>query len=97
MRIEEGSWSRTWWIGFPEDFSTRIVIERPEFERLNLAEFEKHDEFTPCLGWCHAHVDYGEWSTSGDYNAHLGSTSVQTYYVYFRHHEDAMAFYLRWA
>lgn len=87
MRIEDGSWTVTvgWQHCHVFDFSTRIVVERSEIDRLRLES---------CAEWCHGNFDFYDWSVDGDYTTFEGPSVLYYYFVNF---DDAMAFYLRWS
>jgi hypothetical protein len=58
MRIDHGCFER------PADqlfdrAQARVIAEPPDFERLELRDFESGDQLSPCLAWCHRDIGRG--------------------------------------
>ena len=71
MRIEHGCFERPREQLF-DRAQARVVVEPPDFERLELRDYESGDRLSPCLAWCHANIGPGwfRWemvsATEGD-------------------------------
>ena len=67
MHIETGTFHvRCGWVEGFRSYPARVVILREEFLRLKFAKWEKCDELTPCISWCHDNVGKSlkDWESS---------------------------------